>query len=373
MIVTKTWPDDSDQSFKEAALWEEKTLEEHLKALAAQEASTSPTETLRVLEWADSYLKFSRKTHSEGVFQAKKSCMTRFLKFLRCNVPVEAITKKIALEFLMEQEKARSGGGANNDRKDLGAAWSYGVEYLPNFPTNQPNPFYLVSKRPSRKKTRYVPPEADFWKVHDVAAGQDRVMLLTYLYTAARRTEIFNLKLSDLDFESHKIQLWTRKRENGNLEPDWIPMVPMLEQALKLWLTLRPLDTEHVFVCLDQTPYTREIYGKPFTERRWWMKRLCQKAGVREFGLHGIRHLTASVLYANGAEVAVIQQILRHQSPNTTAKYLKKLNLMDRARAAMEKTLVRAEVPETPPPSTGGKVVSIFEKKKALSGRRHAS
>lgn len=40
-----------------------------------------------------------------------------------------------------------------------------------------------------------------------------------------------------------------------------------------------------------------------------------------------IRHLTATTLYHNGYDVATIQAILRHKSPNTTERYLKTLGL----------------------------------------------
>ncbi|MDJ0669243.1 MAG: hypothetical protein QNJ61_18320 [Desulfobacterales bacterium] len=51
-----------------------------------------------------------------------------------------------------------------------------------------------------------------------------------------------------------------------------------------------------------------------------------------------IRHLTASILYQNGETVAVIQAVLRHRNPNTTARYLRTLGL-DETREALENAL----------------------------------
>ena len=65
------------------------------------------------------------------------------------------------------------------------------------------------------------------------------------------------------------------------------------------------------------------------------MNRLCDKAGVKRFGFHSIRHLTASILYKLGYEVAAIQLILRHKSPGTTERYLRSIGL-ERVRDALE-------------------------------------
>lgn len=57
------------------------------------------------------------------------------------------------------------------------------------------------------------------------------------------------------------------------------------------------------------------------------MGNLCERAKVKHFGFHSIRHLTASTLYKLGYAVADIQSVLKHESATTTAKYIKSLGL----------------------------------------------
>jgi integrase len=57
------------------------------------------------------------------------------------------------------------------------------------------------------------------------------------------------------------------------------------------------------------------------------MSRLCRKAGVKEFGFHAIRHLTATILAHEGLDIPTVQAILRHKNPNTTARYIKSLGV----------------------------------------------
>ena len=260
--------------------------------------------------------------------------------------------------------KARSGYAANKDRKNLVAAWNWGMKYL-DPPLEPPNPC-LVAKMPEKRTPRYIPPEEDFWKVYEVAVGQDKVMLLTYLLLGGRRSEIIRLMVSDLDFENSRIRLSTRKRVDGNLEYDWLPMTKELAGALTEWLNIRPVDSENVFVCIDKTAFTIKYYGKPFTQRLHLMRRLCKRAKVKHFGFHAIRHLTASCLYKQGNSVGVIQAILRHKSPSTTERYLKTLGL-EQVRDALEGLSVpkKAEVVKFEPRIVA-KPEKVAEKKKAV-------
>ncbi len=153
-------------------------------------------------------------------------------------------------------------------------------------------------------------------------------MLFAYLHTAARRGELFILKWREVDFDNNRIKLWTRKRK-GCLEADWIPMTGELKDMLQWWDENRTFsDAENVFVCESEVPNQNELRGKPFIERRKWMSRICERAGVKPFGVHAIRHLSASILDDAGYPITVIQALLRHKSANTTAKYLHKLRGM---------------------------------------------
>jgi len=60
-------------------------------------------------------------------------------------------------------------------------------------------------------------------------------------------------------------------------------------------------------------------------KRRQWLKNLCEKAGVKQFGFHGIRHLTASLLAERNIHLVEIQHHLRHDLLSTTERYIHQL------------------------------------------------
>ena len=150
-------------------------------------------------------------------------------------------------------------------------------------------------------------------------------MLLAFLFLGARRGEVFRLRWEDVDFLAHRVRLGTHKTRNGDMRYDWVPMPETLRDALQDWQKERPFKTEWVFSCLDDSPSPHHNPGERYRARGRFMKKMCERAGVKPFGFHALRHLHASLLYNEGAELSVVQRQLRHTNPNTTARYLRSL------------------------------------------------
>lgn len=297
----------------------------------------SQTPTVCLVDWANSYLDFSRIKHSAKTYKEKKACFKILFQFVPPSTPIEGLTPGTMLDHLKLQVQIRSGYAANKDRKNLVAAWNWGVKYM-GFGNINP---CLVDRFPENRCRRYVPSDADFWKVLDQAENrQDQVMLLAYLHTGARRSELFNLQWRDVDFGKGALTLGTRKRMDGSMEYDELPMTDELYQEL---LQLRQGTTsQYVFPNPDT--------GKAYLERNHWMPRLCRKAGVKAFGLHAIRHLTASILAKSGISAFDIQAILRHKKLSTTERYLHRLESLRPALKVLEKEkAVERAVPTASP------------------------
>ena len=329
---------ESKKSYKEALIWEKETKKELEKELS-QISSIS----LKLVQWSNEYLTEAENRFVKDTFQEKKAAFTRFFRNigLQPEFPIGELTINICRNFLLKLLKGRSGYAANKGRKNLGTAWKWGSENMEGWP-KRVNPFLSIKKYPEERQPRYVPPEEDFWKVYDQAERQDKVMLLVFLHLAARKSEVFRIRWSDIDFSNNKIRLWTQKREGGNKEYDWLPMTSDLRKALLNWwqerLKQSTIDKEQAFVCLDETPFWEQYFGKLFTVRQHFMERMGIMAKVKLFGFHGIRHLTASILYQKGYPLSVIQTIMHHASPNTTARYLHSLGL-EETRGALEEVL----------------------------------
>ena len=293
------------KSKKEATEWEVQQWQ------IPDENWGNETRITLLMDWANDYLDFAKSKHSMKTYKEKRVVFRRLFEVLDPASPVASLSKGQVLDFLQHQNEARSGYAANKDRKNLVAAWNWGIKYR-GFPTVNP---CMVDRFPEKRHIRYVPPERDFWTVYDVAAGQDKVMLLAYLHLAARRGELFRMKWEDIDFDEGRVRLWTRKRTGGNLEFEWIPMTDDLCRALTEQRQNNPCDS--VFINPDT--------GDPFSLRQRWLKQLCHKARVKPFGIHAIRHLTASILAQGNVPMVHIREILRHKNLATTERYIRRL------------------------------------------------
>lgn len=221
------------------------------------------TDMVCIGDWAQLYLDFAQTSFVEKTYQEKRALFKRFLIEVDKEMPVKYLKPAAVMAYVMKQKDDRSGYAANKDRKNLVAAWNWGMKYM-DPPLPGPNPC-LVERMPEVRQPRYVPPEEDFWKIYEIAQGQDKVMLLAFLHLAARRGEIFRMTLEDVDFGNSRIRLWTRKRQGGTYEYDWLPMTRELRKSLLWWWENRPIkDQAHVFLCLDQTDFAENILANHF-------------------------------------------------------------------------------------------------------------
>lgn len=339
-IAASKWFGCGEKERRKAIIWEEQKRKE----IEEEQKNGTVTESSSLAKWSGGYLDEAKRRCAKKTYQEKCRAFRYLARFVRKhtdskdgNCELSLFTPSFALSYLQEQYDKRSGYAANKDRKNLSTAWDWGKKFISGFP-NLANPFASIERYPEERSPRYVPPEEDFWKVLGVAKGQDKVMLLAFMHLAARRGEIFRLKMSDIDFHNEQVRLTTKKTRDGSARLDWIPMTKELRNILLKWWQERPYkQSEYLFTMLDNTPSRNNEPGAPYRVRQHVMKKLCKRAGVKAFGWHAIRHLTAVILYKSGEPVSKIQKILRHQHPTTTERYVASLGFApDQMRESLE-------------------------------------
>jgi integrase len=160
---------------------------------------------------------------------------------------------------------------------------------------------------------------------------------LLHAATALRPEEAFGLKWSDVDWLKGQINIkrgWskgqvTRGKTAGSMTH--VVMHPALAEALADWRkeTCYGADGDWVFA-------SRRARGKkprsPGVAAQDYLRKAAVKAGVipanyrGRFGWHNLRHSLATFFAANDVNLPVIQSVLRHSRPSTTALYMHRVN-----------------------------------------------
>ena len=299
---------------KDAIAWE-LAMKEEMK-----NPPKPPTDT-GFLEMCNGYLEHIEKRVTKNTFREKKKLFkelcNRWGITLDEDISVTNIKPITISNYLNWRRENPSANSANRDLRDLKALFNWAQNFL----DINHNPAKNIEPFAHQRKHQYFPPRGDVLAILQAADPADRVLLQTFLNTAARKSEIFRLQWDDLDFAARTITLRTRKTKGGLVREDTLPLTDELFHELVWWREWpsRPFKrSPYVFVCT----HSGRQRGKPYKDRRKFLPRLCNQAGVREFQFHGLRRHVATHLASKGVPAKVIQRILRHQNLATTERYI---------------------------------------------------
>lgn len=249
------------------------------------------------------------------------------------NLMCGEITREMVEAYILERSKV-SAYTANQELRYLRATFNFGIkrELIAENPTSG------IDFLPVEKVIRYVPPPEDIEKVIQAADPDTRDYLLTIRETMARVGEINRLTWDDVNLEEKYVVLYTRKKKGGSLTPRKIPMTQRLLQILSQRQTRRDETKPWVFWHTYWSSKTGRLEDGPFQDRKGIMFSLCQKAGVRYFRFHAMRHAGASLMDSNNVSIGAIQRLLGHENRTTTEIYLHSIGMAEReAMAVYEK------------------------------------
>ena len=181
-----------------------------------------------------------------------------------------------------------------------------------------------------------------------------KYQLLIELYSGCRMGEINALTIDDVNFETGNIEIWrtVTKTRNGNMK-----LEPILGETTKT-----QEGTRYVPICDDLLPIMHEVIEnyKPNKEKLLFpnlngksccistaqansaFKRICKKAGIKEYGQHMLRHTFASRCIESDVDVVTLSKILGHTNINTTMIYVdvfgnQKRKELEKFNSAMQK------------------------------------
>jgi integrase len=237
------------------------------------------------------------------------------------NIPVEDINVHMAHSYLLGRAEKVSNNSFNVYRKEGRRLFEWGKEQG-IIPRHSLNPFAEVKKKRHEKSRSRPARIEDVKKVYMVAKPHQKDLIMAYLITGGRKSELLQWEWKDIDFRNMIYALHTRKSGTGEIKTTYHEMPGQLHEILQRRFKARHPRLPYVFW---HRYYDRK--KKHWVEDRYktlnrFTERLCTKAKVPRFGLHQLRHLATAVLKDKAdMSLAKLQRFLRHDYQKTTEIY----------------------------------------------------
>lgn len=145
-------------------------------------------------------------------------------------------------------------------------------------------------------------------------AERDRIVLLTFVSTGIRRSELLALDWGDLDLESDQPSLLVRRGKGG--KPRRQPLPPALaDEFRRLSQLRRPSGDEPVFCGLAGKRLTSTILAT-------LIRRAAERAGIeKSVSAHTLRHTAATWLRQQTGDARLVAAYLGHADLSTVSRY----------------------------------------------------
>ncbi len=150
---------------------------------------------------------------------------------------------------------------------------------------------------------------------------RDYAMILLAARVGLRSSDIVNLKLNNINWETNQISIIQQKTNTAAT----LPLLKDVGEAIINYIKNgRPeVDTQYIFI-RENPPYTQLNTSSLYTIVDGYLKRAKIKIPAgRKHGPHALRHSLATLLLENNIPITTIKEILSHKSTQTTKIYLK--------------------------------------------------
>ena len=186
--------------------------------------------------------------------------------------------------------------------------------------------FNLVRPQKRRKLPVVLSPEETKQLLCLVRQPKCRMALTAIYACGLRLNEGLHLKVQDID--SQRMLLWIRNGKGGKDR-----CVPLPERLLTMlrayWKLYKPFS--YLFFSKDKHTILSD------TTLQQTFKAVLKESGIRKAAsIHTLRHSYATHLLERGIDLRVIQELLGHKSPQTTAIYT---HLTDKSFQSLAETL----------------------------------
>lgn len=254
----------------------------------------------RLMQMFLDYSKTNKKSYKSDVSKTKL-----IKQYFGESTLIKNITPKMIEDFKTYLvESGRTKATANRYYEQLSKAFNMAVDN--NWILK--NPCHSVKKFPLKNyKVRYLTEEEEI-KLMSVLPEYLKNIVIVALNTGLRKSNILELKWEQVNFDFNFIEVLENK---GNKHI----MLPINKALMELF---KKTPEENRIGYMFINPET----NKPYRDiKKAWATAL-NKAGIKDFRFHDLRHTVGTRLAKENVPVNVIKEILAHSDDKTTMRYV---------------------------------------------------
>jgi len=143
---------------------------------------------------------------------------------------------------------------------------------------------------------------------------RDLAIVMLFLQSGLRVSELVNLKIQDIDYISKEITV----RQGKGRKDRVVPLVGQAHVAVKAYLKVREADPEYDNVFIARNGTSMDVRTVRYRIHKYYLE-----AGIKKkASVHTLRHTFATHQIHNGLKLNELKEVLGHKKMETTYKYV---------------------------------------------------
>lgn len=249
----------------------------------------------------------NRKNYSENTLDAYSRDLNDFSEFV--SKPLTIVSKHEIIDYLDSQNsKGMSVSTINRRLASIKSFYKYLLsEEIINF-----SPAETIE---SGKVDQSIPSTVSMYQFNEIIKIvdnlRDRIIMELFLASGIRRNELAELQRNRVDLHEGVIHVQGKGKKDRI-----VPLYDDIVKKLSLWLD------QHNSPWVFPSPVKK---GTHLSTRQIndIVKKWSKRAGYENITPHAFRHSFGTYLYENGADIKAIQEMMGHESVDTTNIYTK--------------------------------------------------
>ncbi|MEW6686074.1 MAG: tyrosine-type recombinase/integrase [Candidatus Edwardsbacteria bacterium] len=249
-------------------------------------------------DFAKQYLEYAKTNKSANTYRLNITNLRALIPFFKEKYLSEIVSQEIE-RYKTERLKNVTPASVNRDLACLRHLFNKAIEW--GYVSTSPMKGVKQLKEPPGR-LRFLSKEEIQRLFAELPYGSKTIVLFA-LYTGLRKSEILNLRWSEVDFKNRMIIVEKTKTNERRIIP--------MNQAVYKQLQEISIRRNGDLVFSDEY---RKNLRKNF-------ETALKKVSIEDFRFHDLRHTFASYLVMNGASLKVAQQLLGHKDIKMTMRY----------------------------------------------------